>query len=58
MTPTFPHRWDLSYDEAITLQKALAAKVIKKGSPTVRLIAGIDCSVSKDVNIGLRQSLL
>jgi deoxyribonuclease V len=43
------HQWDLSYSQAIELQKTLAPKVrftpLKK-SP--RLVGGIDCAISKD----------
>ncbi len=43
------HRWNLSYSQAIALQKRLACKVqfrAIKRSP--RLIAGLDCALGKD----------
>jgi deoxyribonuclease V len=43
------HDWDLSYAQAIELQKSLAPQVrftpLKK---TPRLVAGIDCAIGKD----------
>ena len=43
------HSWDLSYSQAVDLQKRLACKVqftpLKK---TPKLIAGLDCALSKD----------
>lgn len=43
------YRWNLSYQEAIALQKKLAGRVIHKPlSKTPKLIAGIDCALTKD----------
>ena len=44
------HPWDLSPREAIALQRELASRVVKRGSPSerrVKVIAGADCSFDK-----------
>jgi len=49
------HKWDLSYTQAIELQKSLAPQVrftpLKKKP---RLVAGLDYSVGKTYIIGMR----
>ncbi len=46
-TPHLLHRWDLTPQEAIQLQRELAAKVIREGKPeAVKVIAGIDISAN------------
>lgn len=43
------HKWNLSYHEAIELQKQLARRVIRKPlRKKPKLIAGIDCALTKD----------
>ncbi len=44
----FSHSWDLSPDEAIRLQREMSKKVVSVGSPSIRYVAGIDVSTSKD----------
>jgi len=41
------HDWNLSPREAIELQKQLVDSIIPRGSPDVRLVAGVDCSFEK-----------
>ncbi|HLB24562.1 MAG TPA: endonuclease V, partial [Dehalococcoidia bacterium] len=44
------HPWDLSPSEAVALQRELAARVVRRGSPSernVKLIAGADCAFDK-----------
>lgn len=46
-TPHLLHRWDLTPQEAIQLQRELASKVIREGRPAaVKIIAGIDISAN------------
>ena len=52
MKPLLSHPWKLSPAEAVRLQKELASKVVEEGEPYVRLIAGIDVSVSKGSSVG------
>ncbi len=52
MTPVISHPWKLTYKEAVELQRSLSSKVVREGSPYVRLIAGIDCSASKFGKVG------
>jgi deoxyribonuclease V len=43
------HRWNLSYSQAVELQKQLASQVrFTKLRKRPRLVGGLDCSVSKD----------
>jgi deoxyribonuclease V len=43
------HNWDLTYSQAISLQKELAGRVKhKKILPMPKTIAGLDCAFSKD----------
>jgi deoxyribonuclease V len=45
--PHLLHRWDLSPQDAIQLQRELASKVIREGQPeAVKIIAGIDISAN------------
>ena len=46
------HRWDLSYNEAVSLQQRLAAKITLKQLPlkTIRYVAGADMAISKRIN--------
>jgi deoxyribonuclease V len=42
------HRWDLSPKEAISLQRELASRVVRRGEPRrVRRVAGVDISVDR-----------
>jgi len=43
------HNWNLSYSEAVALQKRLAGKVqFTPVSKPPKLVAGLDCAISKD----------
>ena len=43
------HDWNLSYSQAVTLQKKLASQVqYKKIKTKLKTIAGLDCAFSKD----------
>ena len=45
------HSWDLTYQQAVALQKSLAAKIICKDMfGTVKKIAGVDVKYIKDTN--------
>jgi deoxyribonuclease V len=47
------HRWDVSPREAIEIQRKLAARVIRHGSPCrVRHVAGVDISVDRVKALG------
>jgi deoxyribonuclease V len=49
LTFTLPHSWKLSPREAIALQKELASQILRKnGFKKIKVIAGVDCSLSKD----------
>jgi deoxyribonuclease V len=42
------HRWDVSPKEAMEIQRRLASRVLRRGSPSnVRRVAGVDISVDK-----------
>lgn len=46
----FRHRWDLSPEEAISLQRKLAQEVVKKGQIEAQTVAGIDVSFPGEVS--------
>src|SRR4051794_36875552 len=40
-----PHRWDVSAEEAVEIQRTLAAQVVRKNEFTrIRTVAGVDLS--------------
>jgi deoxyribonuclease V len=46
------HPWDVSPKHAMAIQRHLAARVARRGSPKrVRHIAGVDCSIDKTAGI-------
>ncbi len=52
MRPLVQHPWDLAPSDAMALQRELSSRVVPFGEPAVRLVAGIDVSVSKGSDVG------
>ena len=46
--PIGTHRWDVTPDEAIAIQRELAGRIVREGDPApVRLVAGVDVSAGR-----------
>lgn len=41
------HSWEISIPEATALQKELASRIVLRGNPRPRLVAGVDCGVPR-----------
>lgn len=60
MQPVRPHRWDLTPDEAVALQRELAGRVVARDefAEPLRLVGGVDVAYREDRGLAIAAAVI